>query len=598
MRKLRRLGLAVAAAIGAVVFVVSAAEAPKTPRPSLVVVLSVDQMRADYLERFRPWFADGGLNRFLQKGAVFRQARQRHAATFTGPGHASIGSGLDPRDHGIVSNEWFDPVKGSRVYCTQDPQTRWVGTPAGAADPSDSPASPALTTGVFLGDRLKERFPSARVVGVALKDRAAVLLSGRRADAALWFEEHLGRFMTSSYYPPHPELLEFDARLPAFFAAHREWKRSGLLPADALAAVTFDPPEAPRFEKPSAEMGERFPHPLRNPRAVISSPYGDEIMLDLARFAVERLRLGSRPEIPDLLFVGLCATDFVGHAFGPDSPEIAEHVVRLDRSLDAFFGWLDRTVGNGRVLVFLTSDHGVTPIPELAGLRPRKSPSSAGEGAPADAGRVDLYGPKAGSPVGSGSTARVALEKDLAQKLGYTVDLAAANGTEGAILDFAEPGLSVNRSALAKRGVSIERAKEDVRAFVAALPGVAAVYTNTEIANGLPETALFADPVRRAFRADRSGDVLVYLKPGWIFSAASGKGTTHGQPTEDDRRVPLAAWGVGVRPGVYDDPVSPLAIARTVGAIFGFQAGAPDVAVLEPVAGTADRTRAAAAAVP
>ena len=554
-------------------------------KPSLVVVISVDQMRADYLDRFRPWFGKDGFNRFLQKGARFTQARQRHATTFTAPGHASIGSGLDPRDHGIIGNRWFDVALGASVYCTEDFDVKFVPEPGPGQAPLTKAASPGLTAGVFLGDRFKQRFPGARVAGVALKDRAAVLMAGRKADAAIWFDDKNARFVTSTYYPPHPELLAINGRLPAFFASHRSWDLSGRIPAAALEDVTFDPPELYSSKNPQEGFGQTFPHPLKTPKAVAASPFGSELVLELAESVIASWKLGSRPAQPDILFIGISSPDYYGHAFGPDSKEVADGTVRLDAALGSFFGWLDRKVGAGRTLTFLTADHGVTPLPEVARAKYKKR---TGKDDPTIAGRLDLDSRKGeAARVSDGSEARRAIERAVAKRFGYTLDEDAPNFREGAVLFFEEPGLYLNKAALARRGVPIEAAKDAIRDLVRALPGVQTAYTNTEIADGLPAEAPHALEVARSFRADRSGDIFVILEPGWMWSYGEEKGTTHGQPNDDDARVPLAAWGPGVAAGSYDTPTCPLAIARTVAALYGFEAGEPDVAPLQPVLGTA-----------
>ena len=567
--------------------------AAASDKPSLVLVISVDQMRADYLERFRPWFGDDGFKRFLQRGAVFPRAAHRHATTFTAPGHASIGSGLDPRDHGIIGNRWFDATAGTSVYCTEDPDVAFVPPPAPGQTPLTKPASPGLTTSVFLGDRLKQKFPGARVLGVALKDRAAVLMAGRKADAAIWFEEKNARFVTSTYYPPHPELLAINDTLPAFFAAHRAWEPSGRMPPAALDAATFDPPELYSAKSPLAGFGETFPHALRTPKAVVSSPFGDELVLALASSAIEKWSLGSRAGEPDLLFIGLSSTDYIGHAFGPDSKEIADGIVRLDAALQSFFDWLDRRVGAGRTMVFLSADHGVTPLPEVARAKYRKR---TGKDDPSVAGRVNLdnHGGDAGK-VSDGSAERLEIERAVAKRFGYSLDENAANFHEGAVLFFEEPGLYLNKAALARRGAPTEAVKEAVRDLVRTMPGVQTAYTNTEIADGLPPDAPHALAVARSFRADRSGDIFVLLKPGWMWSYGKESGTTHGQPNDDDTRVPLAVFGPGVAAGSYDTPTSPLAIARTIAALFGFEAGEPDVAPLQPALGAAAGAPSAAA---
>src|SRR5262249_30297782 len=276
-------------------------------KPSLVVVISVDQMRADYLDRFRPYFGKDGFNRFLEHGPVYAEAHYRHPSTSPGPGHASIGTGLDPRDHGIIANLWYNRLSGREIYCVEDNRVEWVGAPSDAKPIPILPASPIFLEGVALGDRLKEKFPQARVVGIALKDRAAVLMAGRKADAALWFEERFARFVTSGYYPQGESLLDFDRTLPAFFAdpSHRAWDLSGRIPREALDRITFDPPQLYDAKGQPEGYGPTFPHVLKTPKDIISSPWGDVLVLELARSVIGRLSLGRSQRGPDLLFIGL-----------------------------------------------------------------------------------------------------------------------------------------------------------------------------------------------------------------------------------------------------------------------------------------------------
>ena len=564
---------------------------PAAERPALVVVISVDQMRPDYLDRFRPWFGRDGFNRFLERGARFPEARHRHAAMFTCPGHAAIGSGLDPRETGVVGNNWFDAAKGIREYCVEDVNARWVGAPPDGVATTVKPASPVLLSGHFLGDRLKETFPASRVVSLSLKDRGAVPMGGRKADAAIWFERAWGRFVTSSYYPPRPTLLRFNEKLPAFFASHGRWDLSGRIPANDLERVTFDPPELGRFKGTLPGTGESFPHSLPNPRSVVESPMGDELLLELTRHAIRDFRLGRNPaKAPDLLFVGLSSLDYYSHRAGPDSREVADGIVRLDAQLEKFFRWLDAEVGAGRTLVFLTADHAVTPIPEVAREKARRE---TGRDDPTLAGRVDFENRAATAAVKDSKPDRLLLEKHLAATFGYPLDTSLPNSLEASVLRFEDPiGFYLNRPVIARRRLAPEKVKEAIRDWLRTRPGVRAVYTNTEVMDGLPASDPLALSIARAFRADRSADVLVYLAPGWIFRAEPG--TTHGQPWDDDARVPLLAFGPGVRAGSWTIRVSPLSIARTVGALFGFEAGAADAEVLQPVLGRDEGTRAPA----
>ncbi|MEO8349500.1 MAG: alkaline phosphatase family protein [Acidobacteriota bacterium] len=576
----------------AVPLLLCAATLAAAEKPALVVVLSVDQMRPDYLERFRPWFRRDGFRRFLDRGARYPEARHRHAGTVTCPSHASIGSGLDPRETGVVGNNWYDVAKGIREYCVEDRGATWVGAPPEAPAITVRPASPVLLSGHFLGDRLKEKFPGARVVSLAVKDRAAVPMGGRKADAVVWFERRFARFVTSSYYPPRPSLLAFNEKVPAFLASHPRWEPSGRIPEKDLARVTFDPPSLARFKGTLAGMGKAFPHPLLNVQAVVESPFGDELVLGLARHVITDFRLGhGATGAPDLLFIGLSALDYYGHRFGADSREVADGVVRLDGELEEFLLWLDREVGAGRTLLFLTADHGATTIPEVAREKARLR---TGREDPTLAGRVDFAnGTGAAATVAAGAPDRFALEKHLAATFGFPLDPSLPNALEGAVLRFEDPiGFYLNRPVLARRRLAPERVKEAVRDWLRARPGVRASYTNTEIGNGLPATELLALAIERSFRADRSPDVAVYLRPGWIFRKEGG--STHGQPTDEDSRVPVLAFGPDVVAGSFGVRVSPLSIARTIGVLYGFEAGAPDAEVLEAVLGRAEGTRKAA----
>jgi arylsulfatase A-like enzyme len=554
-------------------------------RPALVVVISVDQMRADYVDRFRPWFGKDGFNRFLERGAWFRQARHRHAITYTGPGHSVIGTGLDPRDTGVIANRWYDVVDSRAVYCAEDPGANWVGEPSGADSGPILPASPVLMGGASLGDRLKQAFPAARVVGIALKDRAAALMAGRKADAAVWFEERFDRFVTSSYYPPHPELLAFNQRLQAFFSApeHRRWELSGRIPEADLSRVTFDPPELFDAKGEPSDVKPTFPHDLTTPRKIISSPWGDVLLLELVRHAITSLRLGQLEGVPDLLFVGLSSTDYYGHWFGPDSREIADGMVRLDATLEGFFQWLDREVGAGRTLIVLTADHGVQPLPEVARAKWKRR---TGEENYLVAGRVDYGNPRVEAPkIRQIGGDRYTLEYFLSRKFGYDLDLDALAADQALVEFFEEPSFYVNRRAVARRGLDVESVKKAIRDWVRRRPGVLTAYTNTEIADGLPPGEPDALEVARSFRPDRSGDVFVLLKPGWMWSYGREAGTTHGQPVDEDQRVPILAFGTGVAPGIHDEPVETVSIAKTLGALFGLSVGEADAALLEPLLG-------------
>jgi hypothetical protein len=338
-------------------------------------------------------------------------------------------------------------------------------------------------------------------------------------------------------------------------------------------------------KNPPEGYGATFPHALDGPRAIVASPWGDELLLDLSRFVAEKMDLGSRADRPDLLFIGLSSTDYYGHWFGPDSREVADGIVRLDGALERFFQWMDRRLDRNRVLVFLTSDHGVQPLPEVTRA---KYKAKAGWSDYLIAGRVDFSNSRGrveDPTMKQLGGDRFALEWHLAKTFGYELEPSAKNSAEGAVATFLEPTFYLNRPVLARRGLPPERVKEAIRDWMLTRPGVLTAFTNTEIQNGLPASAPYAAAVERSFVPGRSGDVFVVLKPGWMWGDGREAGTTHGQPNDDDARVPLLAWGSGVASGSWNDPVSPSSIARTGGVLFGFDVGEPDAEVLGPVLG-------------
>lgn len=566
-----------------------------TERPSLVVVISVDQLRYDYVNRFSPWFTDGGFRKF---NAVFPNARYRYGSTFTGPGHASIGTGRPPSQSGIVGNTWFErnaPVDvdqwewyfddttpwrppdekptpfvaegdwwwklgGAPRYCVYDDRVK----PTQGKTSGMSPAS--LSEDAF-GDRVKEQYPGSRVIAVALKDRAAILMGGRRADAAYWFDYRVPAFISSTYYRFDPAVFTFNDLVAGYTPASHQWTPSPYIPASEMPRVTFDPPAA--WPLKNTRYGGTFPHPIADTRAMTYSPFGHEMLLDFAQHVIATEKLGANAT-PDVLFVGVSSTDYLGHYYGPDSMEVADSTVRLDRALAQFLGALERRFGD-RIVVALTADHGVQANPEIVKLR---DPN-------ADVGRIDLRNadPKA-QLISDLAPLRVDMERALARRLGIRFDEHAPLA-HALVYFFEEPALYLNWKRVAELKLDGERVKRALRDVVAEMKanGVDAAWTSTELIAPNASASPVEKLMRNAFRADRSGDVLIALRPGWIWTWGSNS-TTHGQPVENDLRVPLLFYGAGIKPGVYDDDASPLDLARTLGALLGVDAGGRDSRVL------------------
>jgi len=561
-------------------------------RPSLIVVISVDQQRFDYVDRFAPWFTTRGFARFTRNGAVFTNARYRHAVTFTGPGHAAIGSGRLPTENGIIGNTWFerdapiDPRKwewyfddttpwrpptirltpftyegdwwwkngGSPRYCVYDAH---VKPTAGATDGM----SPASLSEDGFGDRVKNRYPTARVMSVALKDRAAILMGGRRADAAYWFDWKLPAFISSTYYHYDPAVFSFNASIPGYLPASQEWRLLPSIPPAELERATFDPPAA--WPLKNTRYGGTFPHPAKDIRAFTYTPFAHQMLLDFALHVLTTEQLGTHADAPDVLFVGVSSTDYLGHYYGPDSMEVADSMVRLDRALADFLDALERRFGD-RVVVALTADHGVQSTPEIVKLR---DPN-------ADVGRTDLRNadPKA-RVLGDLPPARVAIERAVAQKLGIRIDEQTPL-TDAFVYFFEEPSLYLNWRRIDALGLDHDRVKRIVRDAVRAMSdiGIADAWTSTDLLEPRANATQAEQFMRASYRSDRSGDVLMALRPGWIWTWGVNS-TTHGQPVENDLHVPLLLWGAGIKPGRYDGDASPIDLAPTLGALVGVQAG-------------------------
>lgn len=523
-------------------------------RPDLVVVISIDQFRYDYLTRFAPYFSDDGFNRALKHSANFRRALYPYSTTYTGPGHAAIGTGYTPSRSGIVANTWFDRGAAWPEYCVADDRAKGGFSPLNLA--SDS-----------LGDRLQERFPGSKVIGVALKDRAAILMAGRKAAAAYWFDTQLPGFTSSSYYRWNRAAVDdFNKSVPAFLQAHPEWTPSGDIPAADLERITHDPPKLRKYKTPTEGLGLEFPHRIRSMEALTYTPFGDDLVLDFSERIIEAEKLGTPDETPDLIFVGLSSTDYLGHSFGPDSLEVADSVVRTDRQLARFFGWLDQKFGD-RYTVAISSDHGVQSIPEVARDMGRK------------AGRVDLRNPNATvRTIGELAPERRTLEKGIARRLGLKISDATST-MNVFILYFEEPALYLNWTRIRALHLDGERVRRAVRDAAKEIEGVRAAFTNTELLAVNREATGIEQAMRLSFRADRSGDVLVALKPGYIWNYGD-TGTTHGQAVEDDQHVPLLLFGDDVAAGTWDDEVAPTFLARSLGAMFGIEAGGVETRVL------------------
>jgi predicted AlkP superfamily pyrophosphatase or phosphodiesterase len=505
---------------------------PATPK--LVVVIVIDQFRADYLQRFRPYFSSGGFNRFLRQGATFTQAAYQQAVTLTCPGHAVILTGAYPAHSGIVANQWYDRNGGHQEYCAEDSTASLIGV----AGPGRSPRN---LIGSTVGDELRRSNGGrSRVITIAGKDRAAIMLGGHQANAAYWMEDSL--VVTSTYYRKElPDWVrEFNAagRIRAY--AGRTWDR--LLPTSAYVVQGADFVTA---EQNVAGMGRVFPHHLppdsssRFFDAFPSSPFQDEVLVQFAEAAVSNEHLGEDDE-PDLLAISFSANDLIGHAFGPNSHEVMDVTVRTDRLLQELFTFLDQRVGRDNLVMVLTADHGVAPLPEL------------------------VTDPRIGAKRLNPTLIANASERALRSRFG-------APPTPGWLLQIAPPWIYLNGKALEQRGFTLEEAERTTQSAAQRVPGVQRAFTATELSQQQERGVTSAAAL--SFNPQRSGDVYYELKP-YVISAEQAVGTTHGSPWSYDTRVPLLWFGSSVKRGAQRGPASIADIAPTLCFLLGIPAPA------------------------
>jgi predicted AlkP superfamily pyrophosphatase or phosphodiesterase len=523
-------------------------------KPKLVVILVVDQMRGDYVDKFQHQWT-GGLKRLVKEGAWFHEAAYPYGATETCVGHSTISTGAFPASHGMIGNEWWDREQQKDVTCTAYASVKNIAYQGAAAANNAAAGAVGDSAAKMLIPAFAEelKFQSGagtRVVAVSLKARAAITLAGHQADAVTWWDGATGLWQTSSAYPQAPFIAEFVKSHPVTEDYGKTW--APLLPE---SAYLYDKTAVNAGSPPG--YGAEFPHPLRGAadskgpdRAFYSqwatSPYAETYLAHMAENVVDKLKLGRGPGI-DFLSVSFSSVDYVGHAFGPRSWEVQDELARLDRDLAEFFTHLDKTVGRGKYVVAFSSDHGVAPVPE--DLR------TTG----VDAGRLNL------------AEVRNRIEQAL-EPLHYAKPSVAQ--VDGADVYFA-PGTYTKLK-------SDPRALQAVMEAIQGTPGVARVYQAEEL-DDRPATR---NPIHAAeaagFFKSRSGDLLIVPKPYWIWdSSTPGKpgrhgGTSHGTPHYYDQRVPVILMGPGIRRGKYYERATPADIAPTLATLCGITLAAQD----------------------
>lgn len=503
--------------------------------PKLVVGITVDQMRMDYLYRYWDDFGSGGFKRLIQQGMVCGDHHFGYAPTYTGPGHASIYTGTTPRLHGIIANDWYDRSTNASVYCAFDDGVETIGLKD--ASLRDGKMSSHRMQSSTLGDEMKiASGMNAKVIAVSLKDRGATLPGGHLADGAYWFYgKDKGQFITSSKYVD--ELPSWVKKFNKGGHAERHLK-SGWRTKRNEADFAQEWPDNNPFEQPfTGGNNATFPYDLQalsetngGYDILKSTPHGNTMVIDFAVKSIEGEALGA-DGITDLLAISLSSTDYVGHQFGTNAWETMETYLHLDRLLKQLFSQLDAKVGNGNWMCWLTADHGAATPPSLA--------------------------QSVGMPVGYWKPGNMIED--------VKADLQAQFGEGEWVLNYSNDQFFFNRPLMRERNVDLDAAQRRIQLLCQTYEGVSMAITGCDLTSGNASNDPIVEKIRNGWSANASGDVMIVTQPGWIKYGMAG--TTHGSPFPYDTHVPCIFYGWNVPSGITYERTYIQDIAPTVAAL-------------------------------
>lgn len=499
-------------------------------RPKLVVGIVVDQMRWDYLYRYYDRYSAGGFKRMLNQGFTCENTFIPYVPTVTACGHSAIYTGSVPALSGISGNYWWDNEKMRSVYCTEDDSVNTVGSNSklGKMSPKNM-----LVTSICDELRLATNFQS-KVIGIAIKDRGGILPAGHSANAAYWYDNTTGDWISSTYYMNELPLWvkEFNKQKLVDKYYQQGWDL--LYPANTYTQSTAD--EKKYEGKP---LGVKFPYDLKKfvgkgYGTLPVTPYGNTFTAEYAKAAVVNEKLGA-DNITDFLAISFSTPDYIGHTFGPNSLEAEDGFLRLDKDMESLLDFLDIKVGKGQYTVFLSADHGVTQIPEF--LQENKLP----------AGRVYM------------GKIKDSLNKQLKEK--YKID--------EVIVSDENYQVHLNHPALDAAKADKEEVIEWIVDRLSREPGVFRAFAMEDL-NEVPMPPKLKEMVNNGYNPRRNGDIQIILYPHHI-DAYSNTGTTHGLWNPYDSHIPLVWYGWGIKPGKTNRETYMTDIAPTVAAMLRIQ---------------------------
>ncbi len=484
-----------------------ACAAATPPKPKLILAIVIDQFWYDYLNRFRADF-HAGFATLLDQGAFFIDAHHIHYPTITAVGHSTFLSGATPSISGIAGNEWYDRTTGQTVTSVSDDQVDLIGGAVGIK--GSSPRRMLVST---VGDEIKMQGQKAKVIGVSIKDRSAILPAGHMADGAYWFDGNTNHWVTSSYYMKDLPawVKDINASGPAAKFLGQKWFSLGAPNGKPLCTMV------------NGEDGIPYCGSLE------ATPWGNELIESFAERALVAEDLGHHPGT-DILAVSFSSNDYVGHAWGPDSEQVRDVTLRTDQLLGTFLNYVEQRVGRGNLLVVLTADHGVVPVPEVN--EARKMPG----------GRL------------SPAQVQKAIVDAVTKKYGPGKWIQA--------ISYVTPYF--NKELIRSKNLDEAQVEETAAEAVRALPHIYRVYTAADITAGRMQGDGISQAVTNGYYRGRTGDLVILADPYYLFEA---KGTSHGTPFNYDNHVPVIFMGPGIKSGVYAERIAVNDIAPTLSVI-------------------------------
>ena len=504
-------------------------------KPKLVVGIVIDQMRWDYLYRFQPIFkANGGFKRMMNEGFSCDNTFIPYTPTVTACGHTCVYTGSVPNIHGITGNAWYDKQLNKTVYCSEDKSVKGVG----GKDEVVGQMSPVnmLTTSICDELRLSTNFKS-KVIGIAIKDRGAILPAGHSANAAYWYDGKSGNFISSTYYMNElPTWVNnFNNRKVVDSLYKQNWTTS-LSKETYLEYATEDIKE---YEsKPFGKEQVAFPYDLskyigKDFGKIASTPHGNTLTAEMAKAAIIAENLG-KGKATDFLAISFSSPDYIGHSFGPNSWEMVDDYVKLDDELGKMFAFLDKQLGVGNYTAFLTADHAVAHIPAF--MKENKLPG----------GTVD----------------------DEAIMKGMNKQLKEIFAADSLVVSTYNYQITLNHSSIKRNSLDKEKITEWIISYLQKVDGIAQVFAIDEMME-TPINKTLKEMLINGYYPTRSGDIQIVFKPGYIDGGKTG--TTHGLWAPYDSHIPLLWYGWGIKKGSSHKEVYMTDIAPTLAALLKIQ---------------------------